>query len=216
MVLEEEFLTPEGYHFTSKIRYPRNFFKAVGLLTPLPALPLYILSDLGMFLPLNRGELNSLLLLTFLFPAITRGIIQRGVRLLLGYSFSWPSPFSTFFITSFPIKTGEYWSYRDAMLVALAPLSLYIALLIPLLLGHWGTIGNMLTFVLLMGFVPTIIDIYLICRLLPKSRSVVLYIRGLTTWVFEPLSAEQLANEGTEAHIPEQPRRRRHRKSHHH
>ncbi len=182
----------------------------------LPALPLYILADLGIFLPLSREQLNSLLLLTILSPFITRGIIQRSVRLLLGYPFSWPSPFISFFTTSFPLKKGEYWSYRDVMLVALSPLSLYVLLLLPLLLGQRGTFGNMLTFILLMSFVPTILDIYLICRLLPNSRRVVLYIRGLTTWVFEPLSAEQRAQEETEAHRPEQPKRRRHRKGYHH
>ena len=216
MALEEEFLTPKGYRFTSKFQYPQKFFNTMASLTPLLALLLYLLADFGVFLPLPQGSLFIMMILTIFSPYAVRKAVQKGVSSLFGYPFSWGPHFLLFFLPGFPVEEGEYRSYRDALFVALAPLSLYIILLIPLLLGQRGTIGNMLTFALLVGLLLTASDIYFACWLLTKPKSSTLYMKRRTAWLFEPLSAEQRAQAETEAHMPEQLKRRRHRKTHHH
>jgi hypothetical protein len=46
-------------------------------------------------------------------------------------------------------------SYRDALFIAIAPMSLHVFLLIPLLLGHLGIVGNLLAFFLIVNLSGT-------------------------------------------------------------
>ncbi len=219
MALEEEIMAPQGYRFTSKFHYPKTLINTIEFFTPLSwGIPI-ILAEWGVFLPLQRGQVTIVCVIILFTSFFGRRMIQRGVGRLLGYPVSWSSIFSIriiYFMADFSVEGGEYRSYWDILLITLAPLSLYIALLIPLLLGHRGTIGNMLAFILLAGLLPTIADIYFACWLVTKPRKSVLYIRRRTAWLFEPLSVEQCAQEATAAQRPEQARRRRHRKIHHH
>lgn len=219
MALEEEVMAPQGYRFTSKFHYPPTLINIIEVVTILCPVILVTLSDLGVFLPLQRGQVTVGYAIVLFFPFFGRRIIQRGVSRLLGYPVSWASIFSiriSYYMADFSIVAGEYRSYGDTLLMTLAPLSLYSVLLLPLLLGHWGTIGNMLAFILLASLLPTIADVYFACWLLTKPKKSVLYMRRRTAWLFEPLSAEQRAQETAEAQKPEQPKRRRHRKAHHH
>lgn len=218
---EEELIAPKGYGFTAKFHYPPNLINIIEVATILFPGMLFALSDTGVFLPLQQGALDIVTIITIIFPFFGRRMIQRGVSRLLGYPVSWSSIFSIRIVNymadfSVPFREGEYRFYWDTLLIALAPLSLYAVLLIPLLLGHWGTLGNMLTFILLASLLPTVSDLYFACWLLMKPRKAVLHIRRRKAWLFEPLSAEQRAQEETEAQTLEQPRRRRHRKGHHH
>ena len=183
----EELIVPEGYRFISQFRYQTKFIQAIAFLTPLVAAPLFILATNGVFLPLTRGQLNIVIFFTIVSPYWMRAIIQRGVGLLFGYSLSVRSFFALRLVASFPVKTAGYRPYRDAFLIALAPLSLYVALLIPLLLSHRGTLGNMLAFVLLMNLLPTAADVYFVGWLLTKSRASLLYMNPRSAFVFEPL-----------------------------
>ncbi len=217
--LEEELITPKGYGFTAKFHYPPTLINIIEVITILFLVVLVTLSEFGVFLPLQRGALDIVTIITIIFPFFVRRMIQRGVSRLLGYPVTWSSIFSIriiYYMADFSVVEGEYRSYGDALLVALAPLSLYVVLLIPLLFGHWGVLGNMLAFILLACVLPTISDLYFACWLLTKPKTSVLYMIRRRAWLFEPLSAEQRAQEEVEAHIPEQPRRRRHRKAHHH
>ncbi len=222
MALEEEIIAPQGYRFTSKFHYPKTLINTIEFFTPLSwGIPI-ILAEWGVFLPLQRGQVTIVCAIILFTSFLGRRMIQRGVSRLLGYSVSWASIFSihiTDFMADFSVVGlvgGEYRSYGDVLLITLAPLSLYIALLIPLLLGHWGTIGNMFAFILLAGLLPTIADIYFACWLVTKPRKAMLYIQRRTAWLFEPLSAEQRAQQATAAQRPEQAKRRRHKKAHHH
>ncbi len=221
MVSEEELIAPEGYSFAAMFHYPPTLINIIAFFTPLSWGILAILADLGVFLPLQRGQVTIVFLVILFTSFLGRRMIQRGVSRLLGYPVSWSSIFSVRIVNymadfSVPFREGEYRSYWDFLLVALAPLSLYIVLLIPLLLGHWGVLGNMLAFVLLASLLPTISDLYFVCWLLTKPKTSVLYMRRRAALLFEPLSAEQRAQAETEAHMPEQLKRRRHRKTHHH
>ena len=155
MFLEEELITPKGYRFTSEFRYRTKFIQVIAFLTPLVGFPLFILATSNVFLPLTRGQLNIVVIFTIVSPYWIRAIIQGSVGLFLGYPLSLSSLLALRLIADLPVKTGEYRPQRDAFIVVLAPLSLYITLLIPLLLSHRGTLGNMLTFVLLMNLLPT-------------------------------------------------------------
>lgn len=194
----EELIVPKGYHFTSEFRYQTNFIKAIAFLTPLVVGPLFILATDQVFLPLTRGQLDILVIFTIFSPYWIRAIIQRGVSLLLGYSLSLSSFLALRLVADFPMKTGGYRPYRDAFLVAIAPLSLYSALLLPLLLGHQGPMSNMLTFVLLMNFLPTASDVYFVGWLLTKSRASLLYMKRRNALLFEPLSQDDTATAKTE------------------
>ena len=221
MISEEETLAPKGYGFTAMFHYPPILINIIAFFTPLSWGILAILADLGVFLPLQRGQVTIVFLVILFTSFLGRRMIQRGVSRLLGYPITWSSIFSIriiYFMADFsvPFREGEYRSYWDTLLIALAPLSLYIVLLTPLLLGHWGVLGNMLAFILLASLLPTISDLYFVCWLLTKPKTSVLYMRRRAALLFEPLSAEQRAQEETEAHTLEQPRRRRHRKGHHH
>ena len=189
----EELIAPKGYHFTSEFRYQTNFIKAIAFLTPLVVGPLFILATDQVFLPLTRGQLDIVVIFTIFSPYWIRAIIQRGVSLLLGYSLSLSSFLALRFAADFPMKTGGYRPYRDAFLVAIAPLSFYIALLLPLLLGHRGPISNMLAFVLLMNLLPTASDVYFVGWLLTKSRASLLYMKCRSALLFEPLPQDDNA-----------------------
>jgi len=219
LALEEEVMAPQGYGFTAQFHYPKTLINTIAFFTPLSWGILAILADLGVFLPLQRGQVTIVFVIILFTSFLGRRIIQRGVSRLLGYPVSWASIFSiriSYYMADFSIVAGEYRSYGDTLLMTLAPLSLYSVLLLPLLLGHWGTIGNMLAFILLASLLPTIADVYFACWLLTKPKKSVLYMRRRTAWLFEPLSAEQRAQETAEAQKPEQPKRRRYRKAHHH
>ena len=212
-VLEDGIIKPKGYRFTSEFRYQTNFIKAIAFLTPLVVGPLFILATDKVFLPLTRGQLDIVVIFTIFSPSWIRAIIQGGVSLLLGYSLSLSSLLALRFVADFPMKTGGYRPYRDAFIVAIAPLSFYIALLIPLLLGHQGTIGNMLTFVLLMNLLPTAADVYFVGWLLTKSRASLLYMNPRSAFLFEPLLEDDKATSRIEGQVSEQPKKRKHRKS---
>lgn len=219
MALEEEVMAPQGYRFTSKFHYPPTLINIIEVVTILCPVILATLSDLGMFLPLQRGQVTMVYAIVLFFPFFGRRIIQRAVSHLMGYPVSWASIFSiriSYYMADFSIVGGEYRSYGDTLLMTLAPLSLYIVLLLPLLLGHWGTIGNMLAFILLASLLPTIADVYFACWLLTKPKKSVLYMKRRAAWLFEPLSAEQRSQGATEAQKPGQPKRRRHGKARHH
>ena len=213
MALEEEIIAPQGYRFTSEFRYQTNFIKAIAFLTPLVVGPLFILSTDKVFLPLTRGQLDVVVFFTIFSPYWIRAIIQRGVSLLLGYSLSLSSFLALRLVADFPMKIGGYRPYRDAFIVAIAPLSLYSALLIPLLLGHRGTISNMLAFVLLMNLLPTASDVYFVAWLLTKSRASLLYMKRRNALLFEPLLEDDNTTSRIEGQASEHPKKRKQRKS---
>src|SRR5579875_1024032 len=212
-------MAPQGYSFTAQFHYPKTLINTIAFFTPLSWGILAILANLGVFLPLQRGQVTIVFVIILFTSFLGRRMIQRGVSRLLGYPVSWASIFSmriSYYMADFFVVGGEYRSYGDTLLMTLAPLSLYIVLLLPLLPGHWGTIGNMLAFILLASLLPTIADVYFACWLLTKPKKSVFYMRRRAAWLFEPLSAEQRTQETAEAQKPEQPKRRRHRKAHHH
>ena len=78
---------------------------------------------------------------------------------------------------TFAAVPGQVQSYRDVLLIAIAPMSLYIFLLIPLLLGHLGIVGNLLAFFLIVNLSGTAWDLFFVgCLLI----STCLHIRHLS------------------------------------
>ena len=211
MTLEEKMITPEGYRFTSTFRYPQNFLYIIAFLTPLPAAALYLLAVFGVFLPLQGGQLTFVIILTIFSPYMIREVIQRGIGRLLGYPISLSSLLTFRYAADFPVKTGGFRSYRDVLFIAIAPLSLYTVLLTPLLLGQRGTIGNMLTFIILMSLLPTASDVYFVCWLLTKSRKSLLYMQRRTALLFEPLQSDHVTTSGTDSRTRKQSKKPKHR-----
>src|SRR5579875_3516100 len=104
-------MAPQGYSFTAQFHYPKTLINTIAFFTPLSWGILAILADLGVFLPLQRGQVTMVYAIVLFFPFFGRRIIQRAVSHLMGYPVSWASIFSiriSYYMADFSIVGGEY------------------------------------------------------------------------------------------------------------
>ena len=192
MYLDEAPFPPEGYHLASTFRYPTILIYIAKSLSILISLGSYELASWGVTGGgVFRGlvSLGGIIFIAIVFFSIdiVRGLIQRGVGRLLGYNISFYILFAAFLEGSFAIAPGQFQSRRDALLIAIAPLSLFITLLLPLLFGLSGMISSAIAFFLMINISGTAWDLYFIWRLLSMPKGTVLYTKHiLELLVFEP------------------------------
>lgn len=172
---------PEGYYLASVFRPPRSFFSIVKYPSFFVFLACFALPTFGVeVLPGFAGS-GALVFMAVVFvsPDLIRGVIQRGIARLLGYSISF---------YAFSLMLMLPWTYtaaprqllrrRDALLIASAPLSMFIALCIPLLFVPSGLISSALTFFLVMNIIATAWDLYFMGWLLRLPGGTMLYREG--------------------------------------
>ncbi len=202
-IMEEIPFLPEGYRFVSQFRYPKKVVYIVELLPLLTALSFYQIGYWGLinggsfrgvagFQGVVRWETEIFIIVTILSIQFVHGLIKRGVSYLLGYNISFLTLFIFLLEPTFAVASEQFQSRRDALLIAIAPLSLFIFLLVPLLLERHGIITYMIAIFLLVNLAGTPCDFYFICWLLRRPRRTVLYIENCQTlFIFEPEPGEK-------------------------
>ena len=200
--MEEIQFLPEGYHFVSQFRYPRNILSIAELLPPFTALSFYPIGYWGLidggsfrgvagFQGMVRLEAEIFIIVTILSTQVVHGLIKRGISHLLGYDISFFTLFVFLLEPTFAVASEQFQSRRDALLIAIAPLSLFIFLMMPLLLEPSGIISYITAIFLLINLAGTTCDFYFVCWLLRRPKGTVLYIESSqTVFLFEPISGE--------------------------
>jgi hypothetical protein len=192
---EDAPISPEGYSLTSTFRYPQSIFYISWLFRFFTAYSLYFFASWGLigggvFQGLaTSGEVEVFILFVLLSTEFVRGLLQRVISSLLHYEISFYTLFFWLPTASFAITPGQFQSRRDALLIAIAPLSLFIVLLVALLLKLPGMISDILVFVLFVNLAGTTWDLYFICWLLRMPKGTVLYTESIMRLlVFKPTS----------------------------
>lgn len=173
----EEVVSPEGYRLTEVFQYPRRLLYVATLLPAFSALSFYIVANRGLVgVGIFRGteglEIFVFMTLVFFTTNIIRGLVQRGMSYGLGYGTVFYPLLSAPLEGTFALAPGQVQSRRDALLVALAPLSLFAVLWLPLVFGLSGLIGGALAFFLVVNIAGTSWDLYFVWWLVRKSKGV--------------------------------------------
>ena len=105
---------------------------------------------------------------------IVRGLIQRGICHLPGYEISFYPLLFAFLVPTIAADVGRYQRRRDALWIAIAPVSLFLLLGILLLFKLPELVGSILAFVLIVNILGAAWDIYFIGWLLRKPRGTLL------------------------------------------
>jgi Putative zincin peptidase len=197
--MEETSFLPEGYHFVSQYRYPRKILYITELLPPFAALSFYPIGYWGLidggsfrgvagFQGVVRLEAEIFIIMTILSTQVVHGLIKRGISHLLGYDISFLTLFMFLLEPTFAASSEQFQPRRDALLIAIAPLSLFIFLLVSLVLEPHEIISYMIAIFLLVNLSGTACDFYFVCWLLRKPKGSVLYVESCQTlFLFEPL-----------------------------
>ena len=194
MDVDEELEPPDGYHFASTFKYPMRILLFIRFLPAFMYPVLYLLAFLGIFSENVFRGLASLgvqvcISIVWFSADIVRGLIQRGICHMLGYEISFYTLFMALLEPTFAAHVGQFQCRRDALLIAVAPLSLFLLLGIPLFFKLPVVISCILAFVLIINLCGTAWDLYFIGWLLRKPRGTLLYTENLLVLcVFEPES----------------------------
>jgi hypothetical protein len=186
----------EGYRPASLFHYPAKLILFAKVPPLLLSLGLYFLAYRGVIGGgIFRGFIGVgvviFILIAFFSVEIVHGLVQGGMNRLLGYETTLSIIFLAFMEATFVTVPGQYQSRRDALLIALTPLCLFLFLLIPVLLWIPGVVGSVLAFLLLVNLSGSAWDIYFLWWLWRKPAETVLYIEGAQLLlVYEP-EAEQ-------------------------
>lgn len=133
----------------------------------------------GIFQDLAELGSNSvtmlILAIIMLSTDLVRGLIQRGISRWLGYTISFDDRAFPFMLRTYTAAPGQFQTRRDVLLIAVAPLGVFLLLWLPLLFGLSGTIAGFLLFFLIANILGTIWDFYLIVYLLRRSAAMLLY-----------------------------------------
>ena len=189
MYLDEVPLPPEGYQLASTFRYPTILIYIAKSLSILTFLAFYIPTYWGVHVFPGFVGLGALVFMTFAFLStdIVRGVLQRGISRLLGYDISFYTLTFAPLAGTYTTVPGQFQPRRDVLLIAIAPLSLFITLLLPLLFGLSGMISSAIAFFLMINISGTVWDLYFIWRLLSMPKGTVLYTESiLELLIFEP------------------------------
>jgi len=192
MSLHEQPLLLEGYHVVSAFRYPAKLMYAAKLPPILTGMGLYMLAaggiiGGGVFRGLvGLGDLVFIAVVVFSIDII-RGLIQRGVSRLLGYRISMYTLLIAPLEATFAVGRDQFFSRRDALLIAIAPFCLFLLASIPLLFRLPAMIAGVLAFVLVVNVLGEAWDAYFICWLLWRPRRTMLFTQSIfRLFVFEP------------------------------
>lgn len=185
---------PRGYALISTFKYPKSVFYISWLFRFLTAYSLYFFASWeliggSIFREFETpGYIEVFILFVLLSTEFVRGLIQRVISLSLHYEISFYTLFFWLPIASFAIIPGQFQSRRDALLIAIAPLSMFIFLLVPLLLEPIGMISGILGFVLVVNITGTVWDLYFIYKLLKMSKGTILYTESIIRLlIFKPI-----------------------------
>lgn len=198
MKAHEKSILPRKDYSTSEFGYPKNFLifaKSLSMAFPLVLTWLVgqgFVSG-GLFQIVAGGGLGSgdgagifLVVVLLSFDAI-RGLIQRIVSRLLGYEVSFSSLLSAYIQGTYIADPGQLQPRRDALLVALAPLCLFVLVSIPLLFGLQGSFSHFFAFFLMVSILGTVWDLYFVWWLLRKPQGTMLYAKSFFRFtVFTP------------------------------
>jgi len=193
---DEESQPPDGYQFASIFKYPRRLLYFAKYPPVLISLGLYLSASSGM---IGGGVFRGfagwgvVVFISVVFFSIdtVRGLIQRGICRLLGYSISSFYPLLDPLEPTFAAAPGQFQCRRDALLIAIAPLSLFFLLGIALLFVLPEVISGILAFVLIVNVSGAAWDIYFIGWLLRRPKGTLLFTETiLRLSVFEPELSE--------------------------
>lgn len=174
---------PKGYHCAATFQYPERFVYIAELPPILIVGVFYICAalDQDVFHGAARQGLwiFAFMIAVVMLTDLVAGLIQREVSRLLGYDIS----LCTLLYISVPGTCtgapGQFQLRRDVVLIAFAPLSLFLSLLlllwISLLFGLSGIIADLLFFFLLVNIANTLWDLYFIGWLLRKPEGTLIY-----------------------------------------
>jgi len=193
---DEESDPPDGYQCVSTFRYPVRLMFITRLLPVLLFSSLYLFASWGII----GGDIVRILAswgavvfigVVFMSTDIVRGLIQRGMCHLLGYRISFYTLFLALLEPTFAADPGQFQRRRDALLIAIAPLSLFILLGVPLLFNLPGVIGIILALVLIINIFGAAWDIFFIGWLLRRPRGTILYTENIQLLsVFDPVAVQ--------------------------
>jgi hypothetical protein len=193
---DAEPLSLTGYEYLTTFRYPAKFVLVAKSPPYLLALALYQCAYwrvIGGNIFQEIGSVVAFLLVVVVMLSIdvVRGLIQRGACRLLGYHGSFYTIFFAPMEATFPVDTDQFYSRRDALLICLAPLCLFLLFCIPLLFFLPTIPGNILAFVLIINIAGTGWDIYFVGWLLRRPRDVMLFTENVHQLViFKPEAGE--------------------------
>jgi len=196
MSLHEQPLSLEGYHVVSAFRYPAKLMYAAKLPPILIGMSLYMLAAGGI---IGGGVFRGLvglgdlvfIAVVFLSIDIVRGLIQRGASRLLGYRISFYTLLIAPLEATFAVDFDQFYPRRDALLIAIAPLCLFLLAGIPLLFQLPTMVAGVLAFVLIVNVLGEVWDVYFICWLLGRPRSTMLLTENIHLLIiFEPDAEE--------------------------
>jgi len=196
MQQDVEPLSLPGYEYLATFRYPPKFVLVAKSPPYLIALGLYQCAYWGVigggvFRWLGAWEVVVFVVAVVFSIDMVRGLIQRGASRLLGYHISFYTLLIAPLEATFPVDTDQFYSRRDALLIALAPLCLFLLLSIPLLFFLPTIPGNLLTFILIINIVGTGWDLYFVGWLLRRPRDIMLFTENIHQLViFEPEAGE--------------------------
>ncbi|MBA2286063.1 MAG: DUF3267 domain-containing protein [Ktedonobacteraceae bacterium] len=186
---------PKGYYCAATFQYPERFVYIAK--TP----PLIILGVFYLRAGLNQDVFHGAARQgpwIFIFMIVVgtstdfvSRLVQRKISRLLGYDTSLLTWLDTIVPGTYTAAPGQFQPRRDVLLIAIAPLSLFLGLFLllwlPLLFGLSGIISDLLFFFLLVNMAGSLWDLYFIGWLLRKPTSTLIYQkRNYTYLAFEP------------------------------
>lgn len=118
-----------------------------------------------------------------------RRLIQRGMSRFLGYRISYTFDLVGVIIQpeTYTGDPGQLQKRGVSLLIAVAPLVLFLLLWLPLFIGLQGMVGDILAYFLFVYVAGTLGDVYFIWRLLRMPGGTVLYtVNRQEKLIFEP------------------------------
>ncbi|HVB24545.1 MAG TPA: metalloprotease family protein [Ktedonobacteraceae bacterium] len=194
MDVGEKLGPPDGYRFVSTFKYPKRLMFITKFLPGLICISFNLLVSRGIIggvvlRSLEGFELAMFIVVVYFSIDIVRGLIQRGLCHLLGYEISFYPLLVAFLVPTIAADVGQYQRRRDALWIAIAPVSLFLLLGILLLFKLPELIGSILAFVLIVNILGTAWDIYFIGWLLRRPGGTLLFTENiLLLSVFEPVT----------------------------
>ncbi|MDQ2716471.1 MAG: hypothetical protein M3Z08_16325 [Chloroflexota bacterium] len=187
---------PKGYYCAATFQYPERFVYIAKLPPALILGVFYIRAALDQDVFHGAARQGSwifaFMIAVVILTDLVAGLIQREVSRLLGYDISLFTLLDAFVPGTYTGAPGQFQLRRDAFLIALSPLGLFLLLWIPLLFGLSGIIGDVLSFFLLINIANTLWDLYFIGWLLRKPEGTFIYQkRNRTFLAYKPGQPQQ-------------------------